>query len=597
MTAAAQPASSSGPRPESTRPHGRRGRRSSSWAWRGSATRRDRGPTVIAATACSRVTRGDVRDPTSPSGVASPPLAGRRRSHSDPRGARRGDGHARARSRCRDDPDRPSRRADGRRAGRNRRDPPSPRRGRRPAPPRRSASRWTAAVRRSAAWSRCASRSRLVRSARRRSRPRARCGPATSARATRQCWSSFAARSSRSARRWSSGTVSFEIDDGSGPLRISIPSSLRADRDSLGAGSWVEVRGVVGQETSGSKPNEGYRVWPRAAIGGAGHRAGRRWSGSAGGPEAGSGGAGSGGSYAGPTGSLDDLGTADLSRLRIGATIVVGPWKEMRVGGLLWDGARLVAVHPSSSPLVARLTRERRPPFALDLGGLQAAGSDAVIGVPMVRLGSAAGQTTPLDAAPAAPRAELAGDLPAWVSVVGQLSGPATRRVLVVDGAQVVLHDRCEDDDQRARDGTVAVTGVAIGDPLRLLVPCGGMRTAPNVAAGATRAALDGSPEAPASDDRDGRPGRGRRTCDDRSSPASSWRRRSPSWAARPSDGDAHRTPSRPTMRPSSRTRRRRQRTSRSCRCRARADRERERGVYSRAFIDRAYARREARPS
>ena len=347
------------------------------------------------------------------------------------------------------------------------------------------------------------------------------------------------------------------------------------------------VRSRTRDTESGLAPRSEVRVTAPVAGG----------SGSAGGPEAGSGGAGSGGPYAGPTGSLDDLGTADLSRLRIGATIVVGPWKEMRVGGLLWDGARLVAVHPSSSSLVARLTRERRPPFALDLGGLQAAGSDAVIGVPMVRLGSAAGQTTPLDAAPAAPRAELAGDLPAWVSVVGQLSGPATRRVLMVDGAQVVLHDRCEDDDQRARDGTVAVTGVAIGDPLRLLVPCGGMRTAPNVAAGATRAALDGSPEAPASDDRDGRPGRRCRTCDDRSSRASSWRRRSPSWAARPSDGDAHRTPSRPKMRPSSRTRRRRQRTSRSCRCRARADRERERGVYSRAFIDRAYARREAPPS
>ena len=295
-----------------------------------------------------------------------------------------------------------------------------------------------------------------------------------------------------SARRWSSGTVSFEIDDGSGPLRISLPSSLRADSDSLGAGSWVEVRGVVGQETSGSKPNEGYRVWPRArsevrvtapVAGG---------SGSAGGSEAGSGDGGSGSPSAGPTGSLDDLGTADLSRLRIGATIVVGPWKEMRVGGLLWDGARLVAVHPSSSSLVARLTREHRPPFALDLGGLQAAGFDAVLGAPMVRLGSAAGQTTPLDAVPAAPRASLAGDLPAWVSVVGRLSGPATRRVLTVDGAQVALHDRCEDDDQRARDGTVAVTGVAVGNPLRLLVPCGGMRTAPNVGAGARGAALDG---------------------------------------------------------------------------------------------------------
>jgi hypothetical protein len=299
-----------------------------------------------------------------------------------------------------------------------------------------------------------------------------------------------------SARRWSSATVSFEIDDGSGRLRISIPSSLRAESESLGAGSWVEVRGVVGQETSGSKPNEGYRVWPRArsevrviapVAGG---------TASTGGTGAGSDGVGSGGPNVGPSASLDDLGAADLSRLRIGATIVVGPWREMRVGGLLWDGARLVTVHPASGSLVARLTRERRPPFALDLAGLQAAGTDAVLGVPMVRLGSAAGQTTPLDAAPAAPRGGLAGDLPAWVSVVGRLSGPAARRVLTVDGAQVVLHDRCEDDDQRGRDGTVAVTGVVVGDPLQLLVPCGGMRPAPNVAAGATRGALDGGPEA-----------------------------------------------------------------------------------------------------
>ena len=46
----------------------------------------------------------------------------------------------------------------------------------------------------------------------------------------------------------------------------------------------------------------------------------------------------------------------------------------------------------------------------------------------------------------------------------------------------------------------MAVTGVVVGDPLRLLVPCGGMRTAPNVAAGATRAALDGGPGASSSE-------------------------------------------------------------------------------------------------
>ena len=67
-----------------------------------------------------------------------------------------------------------------------------------------------------------------------------------------------------SARRSSTGTVYFEIDDGSGPLRVSLAASLGADPGPLVAGTWVEVRGVLGQETSGSKPHEGYRIWPRA---------------------------------------------------------------------------------------------------------------------------------------------------------------------------------------------------------------------------------------------------------------------------------------------------------------------------------------------
>ena len=143
----------------------------------------------------------------------------------------------------------------------------------------------------------------------------------------------------------------------------------------------------------------------------------------------------------------------------------------MRVGGLLWDGTRLVAVHPSSALVVARLTRERRPPFALDLGGLQAMGSEPVTGIPIVRLGDAAGQTAVLREAPAPPRVAFAGDLPAWVSVVGRLAGPPTRRVLVVDGEQLLIDDRCEDDDKRRRDGSVAITGVAIGEPLAAARP------------------------------------------------------------------------------------------------------------------------------
>ncbi len=68
-----------------------------------------------------------------------------------------------------------------------------------------------------------------------------------------------------SARNASSGTVSFELDDGSGPLRIVLGASLAADRAPFSAGTWVEVLGVLGQETTGAQPLRGYRVWPRSA--------------------------------------------------------------------------------------------------------------------------------------------------------------------------------------------------------------------------------------------------------------------------------------------------------------------------------------------
>jgi hypothetical protein len=64
--------------------------------------------------------------------------------------------------------------------------------------------------------------------------------------------------------RSSAGGTSFEIDDGSGPMRVAF-----SGRASLGpapaTGSWIEVRGPLGQETSGAQPQRGYRVWPRRA--------------------------------------------------------------------------------------------------------------------------------------------------------------------------------------------------------------------------------------------------------------------------------------------------------------------------------------------
>ena len=402
-----------------------------------------------------------------------------------------------------------------------------------------------------------------------------------------------------SARRASSGTVSFEIDDGSGPLRVSLASRLRADRDPLVAGTWVEVRGVLGQETSRSKPTEGYRIWPRAAT------EVRVTAPATGGPGSGGGGSGGGpgGGAGGPAGSLGDIGAADLAQLRIGATLVVGRWKELGVGGLLWDGSRLVAVHASSEDLVRRLTRDRRPPLALDLGGLQAAGTDRTTGVPVVRLGSGAGQTVVLDATPAPPRSALAGALPAWVSVVGQLSGSGSRRVLVVDGERVALHERCGDDDDddgdddRDRSGTVSVTGVALGEPLRLLVPCGGMRSAPSIVgrrrAPGTRRRRRASPIAGGRDDRGGA-GRGRSSGPRGGPPAG--RRGRPRRRCRPRSAAA--AGGRGARERGRRGRPRGARTS----AHAREGVARRRSVsvsasvYSRAFIDRAHARRELPP-
>jgi putative copper export protein/methionine-rich copper-binding protein CopC len=69
-----------------------------------------------------------------------------------------------------------------------------------------------------------------------------------------------------SSRRASSGTVSFDIDDGSGPLRVVAGPKVKVDRAGLNAGAWFEVRGVLArQETAGSQPRAGYRIWPRAA--------------------------------------------------------------------------------------------------------------------------------------------------------------------------------------------------------------------------------------------------------------------------------------------------------------------------------------------
>jgi uncharacterized protein YdeI (BOF family) len=63
--------------------------------------------------------------------------------------------------------------------------------------------------------------------------------------------------------RSTAGTVSFGLDDGSGPLRVSISSRSGISASPITRGAWLEIRGVLGQETTGREPDRGYRLWPR----------------------------------------------------------------------------------------------------------------------------------------------------------------------------------------------------------------------------------------------------------------------------------------------------------------------------------------------
>ena len=285
-------------------------------------------------------------------------------------------------------------------------------------------------------------------------------------------------------RRSSAGTVSFEIDDGSGPLRISIGSSAGIDATTLATGTWIEVRGVLGQETTGSLPLRGYRVWPRDASdvrvlapATAGATSG---GGTTDGAEAMD-------PAAATLAGLDDIGGPALSGLPIGATLVVGPWRELGLGGLLWDGTRLVGVHRDAAPLVEGILGSGRPPLALQATGLRMVGEDPLTGIPVAAVTEEPGALAASGLPPSPPLSALglAGDDPRWVSVVGRLvtrSGPPS---LVVGDQSISIDRRCEREPLN-RWGTVSVTGVLLGTPPRVVVPCGGIAPAPLLARATT---------------------------------------------------------------------------------------------------------------
>jgi uncharacterized protein YdeI (BOF family) len=67
-----------------------------------------------------------------------------------------------------------------------------------------------------------------------------------------------------SPRRTSADNVYFDVDDGSGPIRVFVAPGAGIGTDAVLLGSWLEVSGVLGQETTGRLPDRGYRIWPRS---------------------------------------------------------------------------------------------------------------------------------------------------------------------------------------------------------------------------------------------------------------------------------------------------------------------------------------------
>lgn len=64
-------------------------------------------------------------------------------------------------------------------------------------------------------------------------------------------------------RRTTGGGYSFTLNDGSGAFRVFAAPASGISTRHVPPGAWVEIRGVVGQQTTGALPDAGYRLWPR----------------------------------------------------------------------------------------------------------------------------------------------------------------------------------------------------------------------------------------------------------------------------------------------------------------------------------------------
>ncbi|HEX2883190.1 MAG TPA: lamin tail domain-containing protein [Candidatus Limnocylindria bacterium] len=295
-------------------------------------------------------------------------------------------------------------------------------------------------------------------------------------------------------RRASSGSRSFDIDDGTGPLRVVIAGALGDAIEGPEAGAWVEVRGVLGQETTGAQPLRGYRIWPRTA------EDLRIMAPAADDPTLSSGDAGEG-SDSGASGvagggrAIAGLHEADGGST-IGATLVAGPWPELEVGGLLWDGRTLAALASAAAELLPDSAAV--VPRHLELRGLRSIGTHPRLDVPVHALDPAPGATLAGGGVPHAPATELpaTGEAPRWVSLVGRLEGGDAGPRLHVGGRALAVDYLCGQ-GRPPGAGSVRVIGIGMAAPAGLVVPCGGIRPAPLLAAATGRSTSAEEPLSP----------------------------------------------------------------------------------------------------
>lgn len=328
-----------------------------------------------------------------------------------------------------------------------------------------------------------------------------------------------------SVRLSSAGNTSFEIDDGSGPLRGFVFASTGIETGSLTAGAWVEIRGVLGQETTGDRPDQGYRVWPRdatdlrivaPAVAGGDDDAG---GGS-------SGGGSSSSSGSGPRVAIDQ----DLDTLLVApgesprealarATLVTGAWPELELAGVIWDGTTAIGLadKPPVRQAVELLAADTPPPFVVEVMGSASPGALGPLEGWLLD-GEAPDVIRRASGSPAAAATDAPASGPAiWARLVGVLERHESGSVMQLAESKVNLSLACADAASAALwlelHGSAVVAHGLLGrvaDRLEFHVPCAGVVSAPRLEASIAEAETAGQREVGPADARPAPAGDGR---------------------------------------------------------------------------------------